>query len=91
MDAAEWSSLDADGQYRLILWAVSRTSKTRPLLGEESAGFLWGLPLPNTPSMVDVLVPQGSGRRSGNGVRRIVRPDVGPCAEIGGFAVTGKI
>ncbi|GAA2176753.1 hypothetical protein GCM10009784_24570 [Arthrobacter parietis] len=91
VDAVQWKALDANQQYRLTLQAVLRTSTNAPLFAEESAAFLWGLPLPETPTMVDTLVPQGSGRRTGNGVRRIVRPAVGPCVQIGGFTVTGKI
>jgi hypothetical protein len=91
VDAVEWKSLDADQQYRMTLRAVLRTSRTPPLLAEESAAFLWGLPLPATPSAVDTFVPAGTGRRTGNGVRRTVRPAVGPCVRIGDFVVTGKI
>lgn len=91
VDAVEWKALDADQQYHLRLRAVLRTSNTTPLLAEEPAAFLWGLPLPETPVMVDTLVPQGSGRRTANGVRRVVRPTVGPCMGIGAFTVTGKI
>ncbi|GAB3548339.1 hypothetical protein GCM10027404_12060 [Arthrobacter tumbae] len=91
VDAIKWKALDANQQYRLTLRAVLRTSNTPPLFAEESAAFLWGLPLPETPTMVDTLVPRGSGRRTGNGVRRIVRPAVGPSVPIGSFMVTGKI
>lgn len=41
--------------------------------------------------MVDTFVPQGTGRRTGNGVRRTIRSPIGPCARIGQFTVTGKI
>lgn len=91
IDAVEWKALDADQQHRLTLRAVLRTANTTPLFAEESAAFLWGLPLPDTPTAVDTLVPQGSGRRTGNGVRRMVRPAIGPCNRIGNFTVTGKI
>lgn len=91
VDAVEWKTLDADQQYRLTLRAVLRTANATPLFAEESAAFLWGLPLPETPSLAETVVPQGTGRRTGNGVRRIVRPRVGPCFRIGSFVVTGKI
>lgn len=92
VDAFQWASLDEEQQYRGMLAATSRTARCAPLFAEESAGVLWGFPRPNLPKNVQVFVPPASGRKSGNGVRRIPADhSLLGVTDIGGQMVAGKI
>lgn len=90
VDAAEWAALDAGQQYRLTLRAVLSTANRTPLFAEESAAFLWGLPLPGVPSLAETIVPRGTGRRTSNGVRRIIHPAVGALQPDRGLRCDGE-
>ncbi|WP_299167382.1 hypothetical protein [uncultured Arthrobacter sp.] len=69
------------------------TARRTPLFGAETAGVLWGLPRPDLPRDIQVMVPVESGRKSSNGVRRITRTSSElTVVKIGdGLLVTGKI
>lgn len=92
VDALRWSSLDEEQQYRGMLAAMTRTARCAPVFALETAGVLWGFPRAKLPKNVQVFVPPGSGRKSGNGVRRIPADhSLLGVTEIGGQMVAGKI
>ena len=92
VDALWRARLDGEEQYRGMLEATTLTARQTPLFAIESAGVLWGFPRPVLPRDVQVFVPAASGRKSGNGVRRIpYNPSLLDVTEIGGNLVAGKI
>ncbi|NJC21671.1 hypothetical protein BJ994_000747 [Arthrobacter pigmenti] len=92
VDAQGWGQLEDEQRYRGMLAAVTRSARQVPVFGVKTAGVLWGLPRPALPSDVQVMVPVGSGRKSGNGVHRItVDPSHLDITELGRDLVTGKI
>lgn len=90
VDDALWASMSAVDRYRARIMAVVRTRRRMPVVAYDSAAALWGYPRASPwPGVVHLIVDQGSGARSKNGVRihreGLESVDV---VELGGLLVT---